>query len=57
MEQPDNGVSKDYTDGYFMGRIDEQERIATLVDLDLLIPENVKPRIKDLIKGGKGLDD
>lgn len=57
MDSPEIGVSKDYADGYRMGRIDEQERIKTLVDLDLLIPDNIKPRIKDLIRGGKEIDD
>jgi hypothetical protein len=42
-----------YQDGYDMGRIDERERIKTLVGLDLLLPDNVKERVKDLINGGK----
>lgn len=57
MDRSENSVSKDYADGYFMGRIDERERISTVLELDLLIPENIKPRIKDLIRGGKELDD
>jgi hypothetical protein len=50
-------VSKEYFDGYYMGRADEQDRILTLIKLDLLVPDNVKPRIQDLIRGGKELDD
>jgi hypothetical protein len=51
------GVSKEYFDGYYMGRADEQDRILTLIKLDLLLPDSVKPRIQDLIRGGKELDD
>jgi hypothetical protein len=50
-------VSKEYFDGYYMGRADEQDRILTLIKLDLLVPDNVKPRIQDLIRGGKELND
>jgi hypothetical protein len=41
-----------FTDGYELGREDERARIATVIDLDLLIPENIKGRISDLIRGG-----
>ena len=57
MDSSENNLTKEYRDGYFMGRADEQDRVITLIELDLLIPENIKPRIKDLIRGGKELDD
>ena len=57
MVNPEDNLTKEYRDGYFMGRADERDRISTVLELDLLIPENIKPRIKDLIRGGKELDD
>jgi hypothetical protein len=42
-----------YRDGYVMGREDELDRVLTLIDLDLLIPAEVKARLKDVLRGGK----
>jgi hypothetical protein len=48
-----NGAMEDlhnhYSDGYRFGKADEAKRILTLVELDILIPDNVKDRIKDLV--------
>lgn len=57
MDRSEDNLTKEYRDGYLMGRADERDRISTVLELDLLIPENIKPRIKDLIRGGKELDD
>jgi hypothetical protein len=42
-----------FDDGYKLGREDERARCMTLVGLDLLLSEEVRNRIKDLIRGGK----
>jgi hypothetical protein len=42
-----------FNDGYTLGRQDELHRCMTLIDLDLLLPKEVKSRILDLLRGGK----
>lgn len=46
-----------YEDGYKFGREDELERCMTLVKLDLLLSEEVRTRVLDLLRGGKENDD
>lgn len=41
-----------YQDGYAFGREDERQRCMTLVELDLLLPQEVKKRVLDLLRGG-----
>jgi hypothetical protein len=45
-----------FDDGYNFGREDERKRIQILVELDMLLSEEVKSRIKDLINGGRSDD-
>jgi|688.fasta_scaffold1408422_2 hypothetical protein len=45
-----------FEDGYSFGRIDERKRIQLLIELDLLVPAEVKPRLFDLINGGQSDD-
>lgn len=42
-----------FDDGYKLGREDERKRCATLIELDLLLNNDVKQRMLDLIRGGK----
>lgn len=42
-----------FDDGYKLGREDELKRCMTLVELDLLLTDEVRNRIKDLLRGGK----
>lgn len=45
-----------FEDGYFLGRADERNRIRLLIELDLLTPADIKPRLFDLINGGSSDD-
>lgn len=45
-----------FDDGYNFGREDERKRIQILIELDMLLSEEVKSRIKDLINGGRSDD-
>jgi hypothetical protein len=45
-----------FDDGYSFGREDERKRIQILVELDMLLSEEVKSRIRDLINGGRSDD-
>jgi hypothetical protein len=45
-----------FDDGYNFGREDERKRIQILVELDMLLSEEVKSRIRDLINGGRSDD-
>lgn len=42
-----------FDDGYKLGREDELNRCMTLVKLDLLLTEEVRQRVMDLLRGGK----
>lgn len=42
-----------FDDGYKLGREDELNRCMTLVKLDLLLTEEVRQRVIDLLRGGK----
>ena len=42
-----------FDDGYKLGREDELNRCITLVKLDMLLTEEVRQRVTDLLKGGK----
>jgi hypothetical protein len=42
-----------FDDGYELGKEAERNRIMAWFELDLLIPDNVKIRVLDLIRGGK----
>lgn len=42
-----------FDDGYALGRIDERNRIMTWIELDMMLPANVRERVLDLIRGGK----
>ena len=46
-------VRNHFEDGYTLGRQDELKRCMTLVELDMLLPENVRERVLDLLRGGK----
>lgn len=46
-----------FQDGYTLGRKDEQARIKTIISLDLLVSEEVKQRLFDLINGGRHYGD
>lgn len=45
-----------FEDGYSLGRADERKRIQILLELDLLLPTDIKSRIIDLINGGRSDD-
>ena len=45
-----------FEDGYFLGRADERNRIRLLIELDLLLPTEIKSRIIDLMNGGRSDD-
>jgi hypothetical protein len=49
-------VRNHFDDGYNFGREDERKRIQILVELDMLLSEEVKSRIRDLINGGRSDD-
>lgn len=40
-----------YDFGFKDGRKAEADRILALIELDLMVPDNVKSRIKDLVNG------
>lgn len=42
-----------FDDGYALGRQDERARCMTVVELDMLLTEEVRKRILDLLRGGK----
>jgi hypothetical protein len=42
-----------FDDGYKLGREDELDRCMTLVKLDMLLTEEVRQRVMDLLRGGK----
>jgi hypothetical protein len=42
-----------FDDGYKLGREDELNRCLTLVKLDMLLTEEVRQRVMDLLRGGK----
>jgi hypothetical protein len=42
-----------FEDGYKLGREDELARCMTLVKLDMLLTEEVRSRVLDLLRGGK----
>ncbi len=42
-----------FDDGYKLGREDELNRCMTLVKLDMLLTEEVRQRVMDLLRGGK----
>lgn len=42
-----------FDDGYALGQSDERARISTWIELDILLPANVRERVLDLIRGGK----
>lgn len=46
-----------FEDGYKLGREDERKRCMTLVELDMLLTEEVRNRVKDLLRGGKENND
>lgn len=54
-------IRNHYADGYTIGRGDgllegtsaERKRIETLIELDLLVAQDVKDRLFDLINGGR----
>lgn len=45
-----------FDDGYALGRDFERFRIETIIKLDLLVSDDVKQRLFDLINGGKKYD-
>jgi hypothetical protein len=49
----DDGYGLGKEDGYELGKEAERNRIMAWFELDLLIPDNVKIRVLDLIRGGK----
>jgi hypothetical protein len=42
-----------FEDGYKLGREDELARCMTMVKLDMLLSEEVRGRVLDLLRGGK----
>jgi len=42
-----------FEDGYKLGREDELARCMTMVKLDMLLSEEVRTRVLDLLRGGK----
>lgn len=46
-----------FEDGYKLGREDELARCMTMVKLDMLLSEEVRERVLDLLRGGKEDND
>ena len=47
-----DGYAIGRNDGYLEGRAAERHRIETIIDLDLMVAQEVKDRLFDLINGG-----
>jgi len=46
-----------FDDGYALGREDERARCMTMVKLDMMLSEEIKHRVLDLLRGGKENND
>jgi hypothetical protein len=46
-----------FDDGYKLGREDERVRCMTMVKLDMMLSEETKQRVLDLLRGGKENND
>lgn len=52
-----DGYAIGRNDGYLEGRAKERTRIETIINLDLLVSQEVKDRLFDLINGGRRDDN
>ena len=53
----EDGYKIGKNDGFLEGRAKERHRIETIISLDLLVAQEVKNRLFDLINGGRRDDN